>query len=375
MVARPLASILPGDTKTNEFFISLNYLTNEAYEITHHLVYVSLIQRLCDDAQANAIVHSMYAGPSHTRTTYPPEAVEQHPLAHPLRPVVDIDVTRVQGVASLNQFGLAHPIEPQTRDTVRDMSGGTGVALYVLPSFCNHSCVPTANRITAGDIMVVRAAQHLKAGDEVTLGYVAVDEPERREGLEKKWYFTCKCTLCEDDEADGKQNLMQRGQLCEEAKSIVDSVRHRQSEVSKQEWTQHYARMKGIVEAMEKTYKKDKDAQKHQFRSHMVQVYTAVSFIAIGASAVAGLRNEDVMDAEMKVLENSGFVITNKLLRGRSEEMPLDKFHSYCSCILPITRAVQSCLGIAVGALDRRSPARTRAWVNAAKWGMLPFAL
>ena len=369
MVARPLTSNLSDDAQvesTSKPFMPFGLMD----DTQRQLMVARLIHRLCGDAQANAILHSMYAGPSQTRATYPPEEVEQRSHVHPLRPVVDVDVSRVLNVISLNEYAVAHPIHTIRTNTSKPMGGTHGAALYVIPSFCNHSCVPTANRITVGDVMIVRSSQRLKTGDEVTVWYVSIDTPKRWEIIEKKWHFTCKCTLCEDDRADGEQSPIVRDQLVWKSRPIVDSVKDRKSEVSRQEWIQHYASIKGIVEAMEKTYKKDKDAQRHQFRFHMVQVYTAVSSIALGAFEAGLLPAEDVLDAEMEILENAGLVIKNRLLSGHSEEMPFDKSLSYFTWVMAVTRVVQSCLTIATGALRLRSPARVRAWVNAGKWGM-----
>ena len=75
------------------------------------------------------------------------------------------------------------------------------IGIWYIPSFINHSCLPTANQRFIGDISIVRANRDLAAHSEITLSYVSVygnlTEKDRGRELRERWNFTCGCELCE----------------------------------------------------------------------------------------------------------------------------------------------------------------------------------
>ncbi|KAH8108157.1 hypothetical protein BXZ70DRAFT_1060770 [Cristinia sonorae] len=188
VVSKPIASYYPEDNPRNgqEVFMSHNLLTRTT-------------GKRADYALIDAI-RCLHAGSLATEA-YPPPHTSQNPLPHPQISSVDIDIARVESVCSLNVFSL-ELLGTQSKPAEKlDKS----IALYELPSFCNHSCMPSANRAFFGDVMVMRASRNLNAGDEVTLAYHSGTEPlgERSEHLTLKWGFTCQCLLCKADRADG----------------------------------------------------------------------------------------------------------------------------------------------------------------------------
>ena len=95
----------------------------------------------------------------------------------------DVKKERVKAILSAN----AHEL---------DTSGGQLSAIFLVASLVNHSCRPSAARVFLGDMMFVRAARDLNAGDEITDGYISVLQPalERRRAIRERYGFE----LCED---------------------------------------------------------------------------------------------------------------------------------------------------------------------------------
>ncbi|PTD06973.1 hypothetical protein FCULG_00007245 [Fusarium culmorum] len=125
-------------------------------------------------------------------------------------PVVDSFV--VEKVISLNSFGSP----TTTRDFCKNIiwSGKVGPSpscrerplfttsgVWLLAARINHSCVCNCRRSFIGDIQIVRAAQDLPVGTELTFPYCPTGDPETYQDIQNKlakWGFTCDCELCKD---------------------------------------------------------------------------------------------------------------------------------------------------------------------------------
>ncbi|KAK9119187.1 hypothetical protein Scep_017280 [Stephania cephalantha] len=80
----------------------------------------------------------------------------------------------------------------------------SGVGLWILASFINHSCNPNARRLHVGDHMMVHASRDIKAGEEITFAYFDVLVPLRkRREMSKTWGFQCNCKRCRFEEVFG----------------------------------------------------------------------------------------------------------------------------------------------------------------------------
>ncbi|KAH7708254.1 hypothetical protein AAVH_24498 [Aphelenchoides avenae] len=83
-----------------------------------------------------------------------------------------IDVGRIESVCALNSYkhsGRDYGFDnaKSLADNMQERAASCG--LWYMPSFCNHSCLPTASHNIYGDVFVVHAVVDLKKGDEVTL--------------------------------------------------------------------------------------------------------------------------------------------------------------------------------------------------------------
>jgi len=77
--------------------------------------------------------------------------------------------------------------------------------LWLKASFINHSCIPTCCRSFLGDMQIIRAAQDLSAGTELTFSYLGVvgkaseDPGSLNKRLLDGWGFECSCPICIED--------------------------------------------------------------------------------------------------------------------------------------------------------------------------------
>ena len=224
---------------------AINFLTNKLDDYTGYALMCRIVTRLWDDVKLARTLEGMYAGPDLPFSDQRNESsVESHPIIHPRSPSVDIDVSRVESICSFNAFSM---------DSLKDQIGLTGDsrgrtnersnALYELPSYCNHSCLPSAHRIFFGDAMVIRAARTMKAGEEVTMPYFTEDAVHDglnyAETLKKSWGFTCKCEVCLAKQADGPETLARREKMLESLKANPSK-----------------SQAKTILSAIENSYKK-----------------------------------------------------------------------------------------------------------------------
>jgi hypothetical protein len=133
-------------------------------------------------------------------------------LESPIHFSTDIDVGHIQAVCSLNQFGFG-PLEQET------------AALYLLPSYFNHSCVPNTVMEYFRGVMVIRACMRISKGEEITLSYYGHGDTfvNRKKKLQK-WIQECDCNLCQQDRISGAQTRKQRRVILEEISNSNTSI-------------------------------------------------------------------------------------------------------------------------------------------------------
>ena len=97
---------------------------------------------------------------------------------------------------------------PQSRDYHRIFAHANSdlldyprsAGLWISASYINHSCLPNVERAFIGDMIVIRAAQDLAAGSELTHSYISIlgGYEERQKSL-KNYGFECDCRRCRMD--------------------------------------------------------------------------------------------------------------------------------------------------------------------------------
>ncbi|KAJ6785266.1 hypothetical protein PWT90_07700 [Aphanocladium album] len=128
-----------------------------------------------------------------------------------------VDTFQVHNIVQINAFGLG----PQSED--EDVSSAT-TGLWVRASYANHACVPSAVKDFAGDLLVLRAARHIRTGEEITHAYEeSGDYDARQASLRKTWGFTCSCALCAAEGADADEVRAKRRELINEADEFAQN--------------------------------------------------------------------------------------------------------------------------------------------------------
>ncbi|CAG8608811.1 15820_t:CDS:10 [Funneliformis caledonium] len=74
-----------------------------------------------------------------------------------------------------------------------------GVAVYPNASLINHSCRPNCIIVFEKSKMMVRCIEPIVIGQEITINYTDLSQSgeERRKELQDRYFFLCRCELCE----------------------------------------------------------------------------------------------------------------------------------------------------------------------------------
>jgi hypothetical protein len=107
---------------------------------------------------------------------------------------LSLDAFRVSDICSMNSFS-AGPTKIEEREEPS--------ALYIMPSYMNHSCKGNCARYFIGDLMVIRALRNIPNGTELTMSYVPPnDSYADRTRKMAKHNFVCDCDLCVVDRSE-----------------------------------------------------------------------------------------------------------------------------------------------------------------------------
>ena len=129
-----------------------------------------------------------------------------------------VDTFQVHDIVVRNTFGPGS-VYSGGEEAFSNASAG----LWILASYINHSCIPNANKESMGDLMVLRATQPIRAGDEITHSYDASsDYDARTAALMNTWGFSCTCALCIAEKADGPELRKKRQGLESETNAFVE---------------------------------------------------------------------------------------------------------------------------------------------------------
>ncbi|KAK5170214.1 uncharacterized protein LTR77_004800 [Saxophila tyrrhenica] len=139
---------------------------------------------------------------------------------------VVVDTFQIHDIVARNAFGMARPSHVRKSDEfgvceAHDDNRATH-GIWCHTSYLNHSCVPNANRVFLGDLILVRAVGDIARGEELTLGYCSHGEyEERRQNMKSIWRFDCQCPLCSAEGLDGEALRKSRERLGGEVRSVL----------------------------------------------------------------------------------------------------------------------------------------------------------
>ncbi|THH33011.1 hypothetical protein EUX98_g1216 [Antrodiella citrinella] len=308
-----------------------------------------VVQRMWEDPNVGATINTMYAGDAVAVADYPPAHSSSSGLKDPRVSTVDIDILRVEAVCVLNAFRL-DTIDTQTQGQAN--SDERPVALYFLPSLCNHACIPSAIRSFFGDVMVMRASRPLEAGEEITLGYSGTTRPfeERSKVTQEQWGFTCECLLCKADRADSATARQQRVRLY--AMSPAQTLAQAQSRLA----------------AMKATYPDTPERQACGIKPALLIAYRELAEACVAECDATFDVKYAVQCAEaiMDGFETVGMVILDRTISGRvgPAALPVDATQPPCAVHLCTPMVLQLVGSLCV----LRERVRATNWLKVAIW-------
>lgn len=368
MVFKPYAAAFPPrDTTTvRELLTSVNMMTNEGNEHQQVEVIACTIAKIMAEPSSAHLVSDLYAGPDSPPppSTYPvtsrPSDVAITPPVNniPIANVAtrDIDVLHIDRVCSFNNFG-PNSVKPATfRMGASETSQPCGSALYTLPSLVNHACAGTAMWTCFGDVLVIRATQALKAGEEVTMPYTSGDSYLDRSTRLKKHIVICDCWLCAQERLDGEERCRERKRLVDAAQAKLLASPDRP-----------IPEARAFVKALAATYRPE---TAHEIKPSMMIAYGQLAY-ALGLKA---LRQPsmygEVAEAHMQVLESAGIVVTDKTVRGSIPSLSRKYLPIATTRVVAVNRheTVMSAVMISASFCSMDDLQRARRWLKAAKW-------
>lgn len=206
-------------------------------------VVADLIERVADRAGERTGIEGLWAGDELGRldSGYNGEGV---------------DVTRLEGIATFNSF---HPESltdtaatyPSAAEDGAALNAYAPSALYLLPSYMNHSCVGNVSYSFLGDVIFARARVPIAAGAELVDSYVdGADDLDARRAKLGKHGFVCGCELCGMDLRDGAGSRAERRSLGQEVTDLTDRIHHSKDANP----ARHLDRIRALIAALDGTH-------------------------------------------------------------------------------------------------------------------------
>lgn len=132
---------------------------------------------------------------------------------------VAVDTFQVLAIVELNRFGCPS-IRSGLDEEKKEDKESTGI--WIQASYINHSCLQNTFRAFIGDMMILRAACDIKAGEEIVTSYQspAIPFPKRKAKF-ATWGFQCDCSLCQLERQLPASVFTCRERLVQEAKEFI----------------------------------------------------------------------------------------------------------------------------------------------------------
>jgi tetratricopeptide (TPR) repeat protein len=208
--------------------LSLNLDTKRMNLPGHEALVAQIANRIYFEPESGEEFYNLFAGP------------ELGTLGHEPWKVTSVDLKRIDRIVNLNSFSCTNKTDATKFGTNEGGGSVIGSAIWVLPSLINHSCLANCKWIPYGDVLIIRAFQLIKKGEEILIPYVSPTASfEERKKISSGHLFKCECKLCEldsKDEQDGTGN--KREKILKKIKKHLESsspleMRKAVAEVSK----------------------------------------------------------------------------------------------------------------------------------------------
>ncbi|EIW61658.1 uncharacterized protein TRAVEDRAFT_115700 [Trametes versicolor FP-101664 SS1] len=336
LAAKPFASVYGEELPVDEGVVTIDLLLGSSRERTDALLLARIVEKIYGNPDLHDAVFDLHAGPNLEWTpphTYPPP---HRPACEvdPFDPQVNINISRLEAICTYNVFC------PVRLDNPREDERAKPAALYTLPSMFNHCCVANATWYCIGDLLIVRAAEPIPAGTEVTIPYCVEETyPDRRAILRKHMIKDCRCRLCLEDQRDGDARHQKQRKLKEKLDNAVSIS---------------LAEMRTLEEQIAATYGPGRSG---------LRPLSARALHVVAEKLRMSTNPHDLVEAirlDMKALERYGFA----LARGGLLPIGTERIPTATSFLEPI----EVMLRIANTYVVLRDEANAASWLKAALW-------
>ncbi|KAI5362264.1 Putative SET domain-containing protein [Septoria linicola] len=171
--------------------------------------YKELARQICQDPALAAKVFDLYSG-----AVQAPRSAENIVDGKPV-----IDIFHIHEIWAKNAIACPVHSEGEEKAFPNRLSPDSPSAsgLWYQTAFCNHSCIPNAEKSIKDGVLTLRATRDVKKDEEITISYGEyTDQAEKEQALRRIWGFRCGCTLCESE-----------ARVAEDLKSRREEIRSR----------------------------------------------------------------------------------------------------------------------------------------------------
>lgn len=209
-----------GSESQTETYTMINLNTDRGSMGSHATLLYDLVHKLSYNPEQAKLYFDLYDGGYTPKI--PPQVVDG---------VTVIDTFRTAAISEYNRFGCPNVRSSDTAGQRSDANAENdqehSVGVWLVASHINHACDENASRAFIGDMMIIRAARDIKAGDEILMRYsnAEKDGTATRAHTMKTWGFECDCPVCEADAPTPKAQLERRKVLGSEAVSFLNNNR------------------------------------------------------------------------------------------------------------------------------------------------------
>ncbi|CAK1365100.1 unnamed protein product [Cercospora beticola] len=166
--------------------------------------YKELARKLLHDSTLASKVFDLYSG----AITAPCDAeirVDGKPV---------LDIFHIHEVWATNAIACPVSVEDKAFPgrLSEDIASASG--LWCRTAYCNHSCMPNAEKSIKNGVLTLRATRTIKEDEEITISYGEFSNlAEKQRALYRIWGFKCECELCRAEGRDTEDLLNRREAL------------------------------------------------------------------------------------------------------------------------------------------------------------------
>lgn len=125
-----------------------------------------------------------------------------------------LDIFHIHEVWATNAIACPASVEEKAFPGRLCAHSASASGLWCRTAYCNHSCMPNAEKSIKNGVLTLRATRSIKEDEEITISYGEFsDRAEKQRALHRIWGFKCECKLCKAEARDTNDTLNRREAL------------------------------------------------------------------------------------------------------------------------------------------------------------------